>query len=118
MAIGWTTPGRQGLAGGAGRPTAPRFIGRGTRIALVFDDDPRAIPADLVGSVGHMLDDQARGAFRSGPSSAEEELAYAQAVAPGAHAAAAPAPAPVQEAFRRRRSFDSRRFFLAPDGNL
>lgn len=118
MAIGWTPPGRRGPAGSAGRPTAPRFIGRGTRVSPVFDDDPRAIPADLVGSVGHMLDDSAREAFRSGPASAAEELAYAQAVAPEAHTVATPAPAPVQEAFRRSRSFDARRFFLAPDGNL
>jgi hypothetical protein len=118
MAIGWTFPGRQGYAGGAGRSTAPRFVGRDSRVSPVFDDDPRTIPADLVGSVGHMLDDAAREAFRSGPASAEEELAYAQAVAPGAHTVAAPAPAPVQEVFRRRRSFDARRFFLAPDGNL
>jgi hypothetical protein len=118
MAFGWTPPERQGQAGSTGRLMAPRFTGRGTRIAPVFDDDPRAIPADLVGSVGHMLDDDARQAFRSGPSSAEEELAYAQAVAPGAHAAARPAPASVQEAFRHRRSFDAHRFFLAPDGNL
>ncbi len=96
----------------------PRFIPGAASAPAVFDDDPRAIPADLVGSVGHMLDGVERAAFRSGPSSTAEELAYAQGVASKAHMVAIPAPAPAQDAFRRLRRFDPRRFFLAPDGYL